>query len=171
MSETTVTQLEIRMWLDLLARLLRRSLDRQLAEQEPGLRALQYLVLRFLSLGPSSNAEISRRFHHDANTLVQTLDSLSRAGLIARQPDPADRRRTIVAISDLGQRTLARLPTASQENPLSAALSAMPPEQVDTLRDLLRQLGQALSDTPDAATELAQLARDLVRAEASTSQE
>jgi DNA-binding MarR family transcriptional regulator len=46
------------------------------------------------------------------NTAVELVDRLAEAGLVQRQPDPADRRRILVRLTDQAELLLRRLSTA-----------------------------------------------------------
>jgi hypothetical protein len=83
----------------------------------------------------------------DKTRIIATLDDLQRAGLITREPDPADRRVRLLAITAAGRqvraaaqtaiqtnedRVLARLPPADRQAFLRAVgvLSALPQEEI-----------------------------------------
>jgi DNA-binding MarR family transcriptional regulator len=71
--------------------------------------------------------------------MVALLDGLESKGLVARQPDPADRRRNVVVLTDAGRRALKDAKAASNraERQLLAALS---PSEAAQLRDLLSRV-------------------------------
>ena len=70
---------------------------------------------------------------------TKRLDRLERAGLIAREPDPADRRGTLIALTDAGRSLIDSVTEAhlANERRLLEALSAREQEQ---LAGLLRKL-------------------------------
>jgi DNA-binding MarR family transcriptional regulator len=70
---------------------------------------------------------------------TKRLDKLEAAGLIAREPDPRDRRGTLIALTDEGRRVIDATTAAhlANEARLLAALSA---EERRQLADLLRKL-------------------------------
>jgi DNA-binding MarR family transcriptional regulator len=55
--------------------------------------------------GPKRFTELAKITGTGARSLTQTVDILERDGLARRQPDPADRRATLVNITELGTST------------------------------------------------------------------
>jgi DNA-binding MarR family transcriptional regulator len=53
--------------------------------------------------GPLSPTEIARRLIVTTASVTSLLDTLERRGLVERRPDPADRRRLLVAITPPAQ--------------------------------------------------------------------
>jgi DNA-binding MarR family transcriptional regulator len=76
---------------------------------------------------------------------TKRLDRLERAGLIARRPDPADRRGILIALTDEGRRMIDAVtaPHLANEARLLEALSAKEREQ---LAGLLRKLQLGLPE-------------------------
>lgn len=68
-----------------------------------GLTHAGLIVLHFVELGFSSQSELARVAQVEAQTMSRTVDRLEREGLVTRAPDPADRRRHIVAITPRGR--------------------------------------------------------------------
>jgi len=99
-----------------------------------------YAVLAMVSGGSvRSQLEIAQGVGLDKTTLVATLDDLERRGLVARKPDPEDRRARIVSITCEGERLLAKageLVRAMERE----MLAQMTPAQVDSVRDALEAL-------------------------------
>ena len=107
-----------------------------------------YVVLNALEDGPArTQAALAQAIGADKTRIIATLDELQQAGFITREPDPADRRVRLLAISPAGRRVradvqsaiqaneerlLARLPTADRQAFLRAVkfLSALPPEEI-----------------------------------------
>jgi DNA-binding MarR family transcriptional regulator len=111
-----------------------------------GISMWGYVVLSALDLRPAATqASLAQAIGADKTRIIATLDQLQRAGLITREPDPADRRGRLLAITPAGQRVraaaqagiqsnenrvLATLPAADRLGFLRAAqaLAALPPE-------------------------------------------
>jgi DNA-binding MarR family transcriptional regulator len=74
---------------------------------------------------------------------TKRLDRLEARGLIRRDPDPADRRGTLVTLTTTGLATIDSIATEHVQNEerLLATLSA---KQRNTLTRLLRELSLAL---------------------------
>jgi DNA-binding MarR family transcriptional regulator len=108
-----------------------------------GLTMWGYIVLSALNDEPeSSQAALAERIGADKTRIIATLDTLQEAGLITRDPDPADRRARALSITAAGreardaaqhaiqqgeERLLARLAPADRQAFLRAAglLSAL----------------------------------------------
>lgn len=64
---------------------------------------------------PLSQREVARRLGVDRTTMVGLIDELEDKGLVQRRPDPADRRRNVVALTADGTATLDGASRASRE--------------------------------------------------------
>lgn len=101
-----------------------------------GINGRELAVLLLLQARePESQQQTAARLRVDRTTMVALLDGLEANGLVAREPDPADRRRNVVALTDAGRRMLDRAVRASDkaERRLLAALD-------EAERTQLRQL-------------------------------
>jgi DNA-binding MarR family transcriptional regulator len=79
-----------------------------------GINARELAVL--LMLGdrePESQQQAAQRLGVDRTTMVGLLDGLERKALVRRRPDPADRRRNVVELTDAGQTILDEATRAS----------------------------------------------------------
>ena len=108
-----------------VALLADRATERAL--EHTGSRRHHYALLPTLqAFGPDSQAELGRRTRIDRSDIVAALNDLAERGFVERSPDPGDRRRNIVTMTDSGARHLAeldrRLDTAQEE--LLAGFSA-----------------------------------------------
>jgi len=83
---------------------------------------------------------------------TKRLDKLEEAGLIARSPDPADRRGTLITLTDAGRELIDRLTPdhLANEREIIAVLSEADQRR---LADLLRklQLGLPASRAPSTS--------------------
>ncbi|MBI4942668.1 MAG: MarR family transcriptional regulator [Actinobacteria bacterium] len=83
------------------------------ALSEHGFRGYHYRVLATLGDGgPVSQSVLGRGAGLDRSDVATTVDDLQARGLVARTPDPSDRRRNVVALTPPGRRLLGRLDTA-----------------------------------------------------------
>jgi DNA-binding MarR family transcriptional regulator len=64
---------------------------------------------------PGSQQQASERMGVDRTTMVALLDGLETKGLVARRPQPGDRRRNVVELTEVGLATLTRAIHASDE--------------------------------------------------------
>lgn len=67
------------------------------ALEQRGLTHAGLIALHLLDGGPLDQTELARRARVEAQTMSRTIDRLERSGLAQRGPDPADRRRHLVA--------------------------------------------------------------------------
>ena len=94
--------------------------------------------LMWLSEGPMSLSGLAEAIGVDAPYATIIVDSLEERGLVARQPDPADRRRKLVSLTPEGCEAIERLQRIEREPPPGfARLSAA---ELDTLEGLLRRV-------------------------------
>jgi DNA-binding MarR family transcriptional regulator len=70
---------------------------------------------------------------------TKRLDKLEQAGLIARSPDPADRRGTLITLTDGGRELIDTLTAAHLQNEREI-LGALSADEQRRLADLLRKL-------------------------------
>jgi DNA-binding MarR family transcriptional regulator len=56
--------------------------------------------------GPQSTSDLAAAERVRPQSMAQTLADLETDGLITRRPDPDDRRRTLIVLSDEGRATL-----------------------------------------------------------------
>lgn len=73
-------------------------------------RGYHYRVLATLyEYGPASQADLGRRSGIHLSDLVAAINELADRGYVQRSPDPGDRRRNVVTVTDAGRRQLAAL--------------------------------------------------------------
>jgi DNA-binding MarR family transcriptional regulator len=75
--------------------------------------------------------------------MTKRLDRLEARGLIRRDPDPADRRGTLVTLTSAGLATIDTVASAHVQNE-KRLVATLSPNQRNTLTRLLRQLLLAL---------------------------
>jgi DNA-binding MarR family transcriptional regulator len=123
-----------------------------------------YLAMRMLDdLGPVSTNALAQALHLDASTVTRQVAALERAGLVARRPDPADGRSSIIALTSEGRRamdevererrrcieTLLQNWGATAQAGLASALTRLNASLIESVADPARQAqcraaGQAL---------------------------
>jgi DNA-binding MarR family transcriptional regulator len=64
---------------------------------------------------PASQQEVARRMAVDRTTMVALIDDLEGKGLVQRRPDPDDRRKNVVVLTDTGRTTLNQATAATRE--------------------------------------------------------
>jgi len=101
---------EIRVVVGRLRRRLRESYDTE------GLTPTQTSVLSRLSKdGPSSASALAAAERVRPQSMAMTLGALDERGLIERRPDPDDRRRQLISVSEAGHAFLEDKRRAGEE--------------------------------------------------------
>ena len=98
-------------------------------------------VLEHLALaGPLTVGEAAAHLSRAQSVISEIVTHLERQGLLEREGDPADRRRTLIWLTPHGHDTLARDREVLGVDHLALALARLPPGQVDDLIAGLRAL-------------------------------
>jgi DNA-binding MarR family transcriptional regulator len=69
-----------------------------------GLGLAEYKALRLASKGPARPSAVSYHAEISPSATTELLDRLEQRGLIARSPDPSDRRATLITLTRRGDR-------------------------------------------------------------------
>ena len=94
--------------LNLAAGYAQRLVGERLASLDS--RKWHYATLAALEeFGPDSQSGLSNRTGIYRSDMVATINELTARGLVVRAPDPADRRRNAITLTDEGRRQLKRL--------------------------------------------------------------
>ena len=115
-----------------------RTADAAMAELPGGPRGYQVLAAAVHD-APRSQLALAHHLGVDRTVMTYLLDDLERAGLVHRQPDPADRRARLIVPTDQGVETLCdlerRLATAEEE-----VLGILDETERSSFRMLLRRV-------------------------------
>jgi DNA-binding MarR family transcriptional regulator len=109
--------------------------DRALAPFDLTARELS-LLMAVAGLESASQQEAAEALGIDRTTMVTYVDLLEGKGLVQRRPDPSDRRRNVVEVTERGARTLTRARRASDDAE-RALLSPLSEAERTQLRDAL----------------------------------
>lgn len=121
---------------------LHKELTRDLGE---AVDELTYPVLSALArTGPRSAADLAPDAGVDRSGVTRRASRLEAAGLVRREPDPADRRAHLLVLTERGERTVAELRTRLAAH-IMASLSSWPPGEAETFA---RHLRRFTSDGP-----------------------
>jgi DNA-binding MarR family transcriptional regulator len=113
-------------------------------------------VLEHLALaGPLTIGEAAAHLNRAQSVISEIVSHLENQGLLERESDPADRRRTLIWLTQAGHSALRRDREALSLDLLARALARVPPGQADDLIDGLQALVQAAGqpDQPPLASE------------------
>lgn len=124
--------------------LLRRAHQRASAifqERIPTLTPTQWAALvKIREAGGVSQNRLGRLTAMDAATMQGVVTRLVDRGLVERKPDPADRRRVVLRLSERGRATVDEVIEAARA--VSAEiLSPLSPREREAVVRLLRRLG------------------------------
>lgn len=112
---------------------------------EHGLRVRSYSVLALAAGGRRpSQRELAELLRLDPSQVVALVDDLQKRGLVARQPDPGDRRANVVVVTDEGRVVYARAASAAA-NAQAEMLADLTAAERDQLAVLLRRLASPSS--------------------------
>ena len=131
---------QIRALCSVVTKLARADLDSHLKQHDSGISAIEHGVLRHLSHGVTSMAEISRMMGVAPSTLVYVVDGLTGKKLVKRVKDPKDRRREPLLLEKKGAALLARFPKMDAGSALVRSLESMPGSRRRELVALLNEL-------------------------------
>ena len=94
------------------------------------------ILLSIADFGAPSQQQVAERLGIDRTTMVARIDALEDKGIVSRQPDPDDRRRNVVTLTEPGQETITAA-TAASDQAERDFLSGLSAAEVTQLRDLL----------------------------------
>jgi DNA-binding MarR family transcriptional regulator len=98
-------------------------------------------VLEHLALaGPLTIGEAATHMRRAQSVISEIVTHLERDGLLERENDPGDRRRTLIWLTPGGHEALRRDRDVLGVELLARAMALLPPEQADALNDGMRAL-------------------------------
>jgi len=98
-------------------------------------------VLEHLALaGPLTIGEAATHMRRAQSVISEIVTHLERDGLLARENDPGDRRRTLIWLTPGGQDALRRDREVLDVALLARAMARIPPGQASTLNAAMRAL-------------------------------
>jgi DNA-binding MarR family transcriptional regulator len=96
-----------------------------------------------LTMGPLSLSKLAEAVKVDPPYATLIVDTLEERGFVERRPDPADRRRKLVAVTPAGEEAAERVRRIMRNPP--PGFAALTPDELDVLEKLLhRAAGDAL---------------------------
>lgn len=118
-----------------------------------GLSLRQYAALHCIREGASSPGELARLWQVTPAVLTGIVDRLESRGLVRREPDPMDRRRLRLALTEQGMAASLDVERALKDD-LAAQLVTLPPDELAELGrslDLLQRLFATLQEQTSLA--------------------
>ena len=128
----------------------RQSAAGSVADVPGGSRGYQVLVAVDADTR-SSQLALAQRLGIDRTAMTYLVDDLEAAGLVTRQPDPADRRVRHVVITAAGRAALTRARRALRSTE-ELLLGALAPEEAAQLRALLVRVARSTGPSEACVT-------------------
>ncbi|MFE1201429.1 MarR family winged helix-turn-helix transcriptional regulator [Streptomyces sp. NPDC058762] len=111
-----------------------------------GLKMWHHVVLSAVrDLAPVAQADLGRGIGLDPKDLVGVLNDLQSAGLVVRVPDPGDRRKNAVSLTEDGGRVLARCEEVARAAN-DELLAPLTEDERARLMDLVRRVAGTEAD-------------------------
>jgi DNA-binding MarR family transcriptional regulator len=127
---------------------INKALHRRTSEELLGMRLKLFLMLGYVrDRGPVSQQELETGLLMDANSVVLLLNEAETAGLSVRRRDPADRRRHMVELTEVGKLAVERAEKA-REGIEDEVLSDLTAEERKALTKLLKRVLEGLLRVP-----------------------
>lgn len=95
-------------------------------------------ALLWLTEGPMSLSALAEAVRVDAPYATLIVDSLEERSLVERRPDPADRRRKLVALTPEGKEAAHRAQRIKSEPP--PGFASLTAAELDVLEDLVQRI-------------------------------
>jgi MarR family transcriptional regulator for hemolysin len=129
-------------WITMTSHLYQDALNEELIPY--GITFRQFQVIAWLVYaGPLSQVELAERMMIEPPTLVRILDRMERDQWIRRDNDPADRRRKVLQVQPKAKPIWSKM-VSCLKRLRKKSTRGMTPEQVETLKSLLRQVQENL---------------------------
>jgi DNA-binding MarR family transcriptional regulator len=131
----------------IITKVARADLQSHLDTHGSGISSIEHGILRHLSHGITSMAEISRLMGVAPSTLVYVVDGLVKRKLVRRGKDPKDRRREPLLLEKKGATLFAAIPAMDADSALVQSLAGM---KESHRRELVELLGAFAVGLPGA---------------------
>jgi DNA-binding MarR family transcriptional regulator len=131
-----------------------RTAKERLAGIPGGPRGYQVLAAAAEN-GSNSQLALAKQLGVDRTVMTYLIDDLEAASLVARTPDPADRRTRRIELTDAGRERLCELERGLRDAE-SHLLDPLDPDERDTLRELLHRLATRTGTLDGSACDVAE---------------
>lgn len=125
-----------------------RGLRRGWAEAiaHTGLAPHQARALRSIAgEGPLRPGALAERLRVAPRSVTEVVDALVEAGLVGREPDPSDRRATILSLTDAGHELVHEISALRRAHTTKVFDDVLTQQEQETLAYLLGRLADRLS--------------------------
>lgn len=125
-----------------LARLFARALEQRLSRHGVALGQFPLLLVLWEEEN-LTQSEIARRLNFEQPTIANTLQRMERDGLVSTAPDPVNRRRVLIRLTDRARAMEA--PLTSEAAAVNAlATSDLSPTEVERFIERIQRLEERL---------------------------
>ena len=131
---------EIKILISILLKYSQRDMEKNLAKMGLGVSPLAFKVLHSLVSGEQTIKQLSEKMNLAAATLVPVVNTLEVKKLISRRADKNDRRRLLLNLTKIGEKTMAKISSDSQSGLIARRLKEMGPEDTKKLLATLYKL-------------------------------
>jgi DNA-binding MarR family transcriptional regulator len=107
-------------------------------------------LARIIAEGPATTSALAQAEHVRRQSMAETIAALRANGLVASEPDPGDRRKTLITATEKGQQLSATIP-AAREAWLSSAISTLLDAEQQTLLEaaaIMNRIADSTSAQP-----------------------
>jgi DNA-binding MarR family transcriptional regulator len=123
---------------------LRSRMREESGVTSTGLSVSQLSIFtRLMNEGPATAASLAAAEHVSNQAIAQTLTGLKAEGLVMVQPDPADRRKSLISVTEAGRRLYDSIHAFRDDWMIRAIESAVSPDEraaLDKTVELLERL-------------------------------
>ncbi|WP_417812061.1 MarR family winged helix-turn-helix transcriptional regulator [Thalassospira alkalitolerans] len=131
-------------WVNRLGFLTRKELSARFHQADHSISPEEWSLLLVLwKKGPQSPGALADVTIKDRTTVTRLLDGMVRKGLVTREEDPRDRRRSVVAVTPAGQEQKHELIRIAQ-GLIADALADIPAEDVTITIKTLKKMTENL---------------------------
>jgi DNA-binding MarR family transcriptional regulator len=128
----------------LRARLRSESAPTQMAATWSQLTTLA----RIIAEGPTTTSALAQAEHVRRQSMAETVAALRANGLVASEPDPSDRRKTLIMATEKGQQLTATIPAAREAWLSSAIRASLDADEQQTLLKAAAIMNRIADSTP-----------------------
>lgn len=90
-------------------------------------------LVRIIAEGPTTTSALAQAEHVRRQPMAETIAALRTNGLVASEPDPGDRRKTLITATEKGRQLSATIPTAREAWLSSAICTLLDADEQPTL--------------------------------------
>jgi DNA-binding MarR family transcriptional regulator len=135
-------------WVNRLSFLTRKDLSAMFRKANHAISPEEWAILLVLwEKGPQSPGTLADVTIKDRTTVTRLIDAMVRKGLVGRNEDADDRRRSVVSVSARGAALKSDLVPIAQSL-IAKSLVGIPPEDIETTTRTLRAMTENLLAVP-----------------------